>query len=209
MNPIRVAVIEDEIMVARMLEAWIGCSRDFILVASAHDGKEGLAHCRRTNPDIALVDIVMPGMGGITLAEQLLDSLPNLKLIILSARLDPYCIHRIHHLKIPGYVDKSCSPDVVTEAIHAVARGETYYTPNYRERLQYLLQDPDAFFKILSKREVEIMRHVATGLSVDDIAAEMNITSSTARTHQRNIRKKLNAHNTLDLLSYSRKHGMF
>ena len=209
MDPIRVAVIEDEIMVARMLEAWIGNHHQFKLVASAHDGTEGLALCLKTKPDVALIDIMMPGMNGITLAEHLLSKLPTLKIIILSARLDPYCIHRIHDLKIPGYVDKSCSPEIVTEAILAVARGETFHTPNYTERMLLLLKDPNAFFKILSKREIDIMRHLTANKRIEDIATAMDITRNTVQTHQRNIRKKLNAHNTQDLLSHARKHGLF
>lgn len=209
MKPIRVAVIEDEIMVAHMLATWIGTHHEFTLVARAHNGKEGLDLCFQAKPDVALIDIMIPGMDGITLAEHLLKELPKLKIIILSARLEPYCIHRIHDLQIPGYVDKSCSPEIVTEAILAVARGDSFYTPSYEKRLKHLLQDPNAFYRILSSRELEIMRHIAAGMSVEDIAKAMGITLNTVLTHQRNIRKKLNAHNTLELLSHSKIIGLF
>jgi DNA-binding NarL/FixJ family response regulator len=158
---------------------------------------------------VALIDVMMPDMDGIALAEALLKEIPGIKIVILSARLDPYCIHRIQRLGIPGYVDKSSTPDVVTEAILAVARGETFQTPGYSARLQQLRSDPAAFFKILSGREVDVLRLLTKGYNLEQIGKQMGVTFHTARTHLRNIRKKLDVHNTLDLLSHAKKNGFF
>jgi DNA-binding NarL/FixJ family response regulator len=207
--PIRVAIVEDEILVASMLSAWLSRNVRFALAGAAHNGQDGLQFCLRTRPDVALIDVMMPGMDGLDLAAALLKELPEIKIVVLSARLDPYCIHRIQRLGIQGYVDKASSPEIVTDAILTVARGETFQTPSYAARLHQLRNDPDAFFKILSDREVDILKLLSTGHNLNDIARQMGITYHTARTHQRNIRKKLDVHNTLDLLSHAKKNGFF
>jgi DNA-binding NarL/FixJ family response regulator len=208
-TPIRVAIVEDEVLVASMLSAWVSRNEHFTFAGAAHNGREGLQLCLQTRPDVALIDVMMPDMDGIALAEALLKEIPGIKIVILSARLDPYCIHRIQRLGIPGYVDKSSTPDVVTEAILAVARGETFQTPGYSARLQQLRSDPAAFFKILSGREVDVLRLLTKGYNLEQIGKQMGVTFHTARTHLRNIRKKLDVHNTLDLLSHAKKNGFF
>jgi DNA-binding NarL/FixJ family response regulator len=208
-KPIRVAIVEDEVLVASMLSAWVSRNEHFTFAGAAHNGREGLQLCLQTRPDVALIDVMMPDMDGIALAEALMKEVPGIKIVILSARLDPYCIHRIQRLGIPGYVEKSSAPEVVTEAILTVARGATFQTPGYSSHLRQLHGDPSAFFKILSGREVDILRLLTKGHDLKEIARQTGITFHTARTHLRNIRKKLNVHSMLDLLSRAKKNGFF
>jgi len=206
---IRVVVIEDEVLVAGMLVAWLGRHGRFDVVGSAADGLKGWELCLQVRPDVALIDIAMPVMDGLTLAERLTKELPDLKIIILSARVDPYCIYRIHSLNIPGYVDKSSPPEDVTKAVLAVAGGETFRTPSFEQRWLQLRADPDAFFKVLSEREVAVIRYLAQGCNLHEIAAHLAISYDTARTHQRNIRNKLDVHTPQDLLVLAKKNGLF
>jgi len=206
---IRVAVVEDEILVARMLVAWLGRNKRFAVVGNAPDGLQGLQLCQATRPDVVLIDVMMPVMDGLTLAERLLQEQPDVKIIILSARFDPYCIYRIYRLGIPGYVDKASPPEEVTKAVLAVARGRSYQTPRYVERWQQLRNDPDAFFKVLSDREVSLVRLLAHGHDLREVATALEITYDTARTHQRNIRKKLGVHTALELLTLAKKNGLY
>jgi DNA-binding NarL/FixJ family response regulator len=201
--------VEDEVLVARMLVAWLGQHPRISVVGSAPDGLKGLQLCRDTRPDVVLIDVMMPGMDGLTLAEHLLEEMPRLKPIILSARFDPYCIYRIYRLGIPGYVDKASPPEEVTRAVLAVARGSMYQTARYAEHWHLLRSDPDAFFKVLSDREVNLVRLLAHGCDLHEIATTMEITYDTARTHQRNIRKKLGVHNSRELLVLAKKNGLF
>lgn len=196
-------------MVARMLAAWLGRNKRFAFVGSAHNGVDGLTLCHEARPDVVILDIMMPGTDGITLAERLLTDLPEVRIVMVSARFDPYGIYRIQRLGIPGCVDKSSPPDVVSEAIIAVASGGRFYSPFYLEAWQKLRNDPNAFFKILSDREIDFLRLLVQGLELPEIANRMNITFNTVRTHQRNIRNKLGAHNTVDLLAHARRNGLF
>ena len=95
----------------------------------------------------------------------------------------------------------------LAEAIRVVAAGGTYQTPRYAERWQQMRNDPDAFFKILSDREIEVLCHLVNGRNLHEIATALDITYHTARTHQRNVRQKLNVHSTLDLVTLARKYG--
>lgn len=208
-TPIRVAVVEDEVLVARMLVSWLGQDPRFLVVGSASDGLAGWQLCRENRPDVALIDFMMPKLDGLALAERLQQESPAPKIIILSARFDPYCIYRIQQLGLPGYVDKASPPETVTDAILAVTRGETFQTPSYLVSWEQMRNDPQAFFKILSKREIDIIRLLAQGNNLYAIAQELNIAYDTVRTHQRNIRKKLNLHTTVDILIHAKKHGLY
>jgi DNA-binding NarL/FixJ family response regulator len=208
-KPISVAIVEDELLVARMLNALLSGNKRFGVVGCAHDGRAGLALCLAKRPDVALIDIMMPGLDGISVAERLMEEAPGIRIIVLSARLAPYSIYRIHQLNIPGCVDKASSPDVVEEAILAVASGRTFLTASFAAQWKELEHNPDAFFKILSDREIAVLQSLARGMSAGDTAQLLDISSDTVKTHQRNIRKKLGAHNAVDLLKHARQTGIF
>lgn len=208
-KPIRIAVVEDETLVSRMLMAWLTKSKRFSVVGSASDGVKGLELCLSTRPDLVLIDVMMPGMDGLTMAERLLKEIPDINIIVLSAHFTPYCIYRIHRLGIRGYVDKASPPEVVTKAVLAVSRGEYFQTSSYVEAWEQLRHNPDAFFKILTDREIDILRLLAKGSNLDTVAKEMDIAYDTVRTHMRNVRTKLGAHSTPELIFSAKKFGLF
>ncbi len=206
---IRIAVVEDEYLVARMLCAWLGQHRRFELIGHATDGEQGRALCLQTRPEVVLLDIMMPKMDGLTLAGHLRRELPDLKIIILSARLEPYVLYRLQQLDIHGCVDKSCTPDRVTQTILSVMEGKDSWSPNYANAWHQLRTDSKAFFKILSDREIEVLRLLVQGKDLSTIATQLQITYQTARTHQRNIRRKLGAHSAVEVLRHAQKTGVF
>lgn len=207
-KPIRVTVVEDENLVALLLCACLSEDKQIELVGRAPDGSQGLQLCRSSRPDVVLLDIMMPGIDGLTLAEQLIKEMPDLKIIILSARSDPYAIYRIKQLGIPGYVDKGCDPDVLSTAIRTVMRGGKFHTPLFDDAWRQLWADSNAFFKVLSARQIEVLQLLTKGLSLEEVAKQLNLTVQTAKTHQKHIYKKLGAHTAADLLRQSLKAGL-
>jgi DNA-binding NarL/FixJ family response regulator len=196
-------------MVARMLGAWLGHYKRLVLVGSAPDGLQGLQLCLEQRPDVVLLDVMMPEMDGLTLAAFLLEKMPELKIIILSARLDPYCSYRIQQLGIPGYVDKASPPEELIKAVFAVAYGGSYKSARGEELWQKLCKDDKAFFKVLTEREINLLHLLARGNDLHEAAAAMEISYDTARTHQRNIRNKLGIHSSAELLRFAKRNGLF
>lgn len=208
MSDIRVAIVDDEKLVAAMLEAWINQLQGFTVCGIANDGVAGLEMCRKEKPDILLLDLEMPEMDGLSLARELLKDLPATKIIVVTSHLDAYCIHEISRLGIPGYVDKSSSTEALLRALQAVAKGGRYYTPIYQWVRDTQLSSSEAYHKIITPKELSVLTLLASGKDDAAIAKELDIAEDTVATHRRNLRLKLNAHNDRDLVNYARQWGL-
>jgi two-component system nitrate/nitrite response regulator NarL len=205
---IRIAVIEDELILSGMFSAWLTRFRDLELVGCAADGEAGLELCRAQQPDIALVDIQMPKMDGLELAQRLTAEFPKMRLLAMSGLSDACTIWRIMQSGAHGYIEKIQEPDSLIEAIRAVAKGNTFFGPTFSRVRQEWLAKPDAFHKLLSEREQQILRGVVSGWEDDLIARELGIATATVEVHRKRIRQKLGVHNDRGLLAYARRWGL-
>jgi len=210
MNPskIRLAIIEDELMVSGMLEAWIARYRDLDLVGCAADGEAGWELCQSSEPDIALIDIQLPKLDGLALIERLTARFPNMRFLVMSGLMDAYTVWRVLQSGVHGYICKSHPPQQLVDAIRDVARGYTFFGPVFSQVKRDWLSQPEAFQKILSAREQQILRGVAAGQEDDTIGAELGISPSTVEAHRKRIRQKLGVHNDRGLLAYARRWGL-
>lgn len=208
MKPNRVAVIDDECIVVSMLTTWLSQKPYLTVVGTAHNGKDGLEMCRKAKPDLVLLDIEMPEMDGLTLAERIINEVPGTRIIILSSHCDPYHVYEISRLKIHGYVEKTCSLETLERTICNVLNGEESFSEGYVSVKQSQLRRADAFHKILTPREISILMMIADGLSDEEISAQLAITPNTVATHRRNLRSKIEAHNDRDLINYARQWGL-
>ena len=205
---IRVVIIEDETMVADMLKAWLGRRPGLQVVGCAPDGAAALALCRKHKPDVATVDIQLPGMDGLALAEQLLRDFPGLKVIILSGRQNPYLLVRAKELGVHGYVDKMSPLAVLEKAIRAVATGGEYFSAAVQKTMDDQRRQPDAFVKMLTPRERDILGLMAAGLSDQEVSTQLNISPETVGTHRRNASRKLDIHGDRKLMHCARELGL-
>lgn len=208
MKPHRIAVIDDECIVVSMLTTWLSQKSYLTVVGTAHNGKDGLDLCLRTKPDLILLDIEMPEMDGLTLAERIIRAVPGIRIIILSSHCDPYHVYQISRLKIHGYVEKTSSLEILERTICSVLNGEESFSEGYESVRQSQLRRADAFHKILTPREISVLMMIADGLSDEEISTHLAITPSTVATHRRNLRLKIEAHNDRDLINYARQWGL-
>ena len=205
---IRIAVIEDELMVSGVLDAWIARYRDLELVGCAADGEAGWELCQAKQPDVALVDIQLPKVDGFTLIQRLAEKFPATRLLLMSGLNDACTIWRVIQSDAHGYVNKTQPPEQLIEAIRAVAGGSTFFGPTFTRVKQEWLSQPEAFQKILSEREQQVLRGVAAGREDDQIGAELRISPATVEVHRKRIRQKLGVHNDRGLLAYAHRWGL-
>jgi len=204
----RIAIVEDESMVADMFIAWLRRRPPLHVVGHATNATQALELCRTQKPNIAMIDVKLPGMDGLSLSAQLLEILPQLRILIVSSCCDAYCLYRVNQLGLHGFVDKMSPLAILGNALEAIAAGKTYFSKLFCEQMERQLQQPDAFHKILSQREIEILHLLATGLEDEKIAEKLAISDETVSAHRRNIRRKLNLHTDRALISRAQQLGL-
>ncbi|OSM05193.1 response regulator [Magnetofaba australis] len=178
------------------------------IVGDAADGDEALALIRKLQPDVAILDISMPGLDGIEVARRLGDD-PELatRVILLTMHIDPTLALEGERAGAMGFVVKDNTFSELADAIDAVVRGEKFYSAAVRERVAEL--DPgDPVTTALSPREREVLRLVASGLTNKEMAREMEISPKTVDTHRIRLMRKLNVHTTAELVRYAMRLGL-
>jgi len=205
---VKIVIIEDQSLIADLLATV--CRRDFgfeVLAAETHGG-EGLDAVRRLNPDLLLLDISLPDMDGLDIAEIVLKEQPRTRIIALTALRDPVTFKRIRELGVHGFVDKRQQTlALLQEAIRLVSEGNTFFSPVMAEVIGALRQDPKSFHRVLSKYEQNILRMIGESKSDEEIADELTIKASTAQSRRRDIMSKLGIHSTPKLIRYAIANG--
>jgi DNA-binding NarL/FixJ family response regulator len=200
-------VVEDERLFRCVLEEILRERLD-LQVHSAADGESALSLAREHHPDLMVLDLGIPARNGLAVAEILLRERPRLRIIAVSSRSDTYTMYWVNKFGLRGFVDKRAeTPENLERAFRKVLAGETYYSEVVRARHDSLVRDDQAFSKILSEREQELLHYFGQGLTNEEVAAFAQIGEKTAQTHRYNIMRKLKLHSTPELLRYATRHG--
>ena len=207
-TPTRIVIVDDHALLAESLGAWIIQHPDLALVGRAEDGVAGWELCLALQPDLALVDVDLPKLDGLELVKRLRVKMPALRLLTMTGRMDPHTIWRASQSGVHGYLEKTLPPEILLEAIRTVAKGGVFFSPLFQKMKQEWLSQPEAFQKILSDREQEVLRRVVAGWNDERIAKQLNITAATVEVHRKHIRQKLELHNDRDLVAYARDWGL-
>ena len=207
-GPIRVVVVDDEMLFVRMLTIWLEKNPLFKIEGSANSGKKGWLLCLANPPDVALVDVEMQDGDGLTLAELLLDKLPGTRVILLTGRVDPMTAWRAAKAGVHGLLDKSVDPDIICSVIRIVAEGGEFTSPSFQKMRDNWLTRPDAFQNMLTRRELSVMLHLVEGQTDEEIAQNLVITPETVSSHRKSIRKKLGVHDDRGMVAYAHKWGI-
>jgi len=163
-------------------------------------------------PDVAVVDIGMPGMNGVEATRRLLAGRPRLKVIALSAYDDKRFVLEMLNAGAKGYLVKASAGDELPRAIRAIAQGRTYLCPEVAGAIVEAARDktsPAGNSAVhLGRREREVLALLAEGKSSSEIAARMHIAASTVEVHRRNIMRKLDLHSVAELTKYAIREGL-
>lgn len=211
---ISVLVADDHGLVRETLSAWLQVAPDIAVVATAANGKEAVARAEEFTPDVALLDIEMPGMDGFEVARLIKKSCPATRIVFLSAFHSDRYIDMALQLEASGYVVKSEPPATVASAIRAVAAGGVFFSPEVQERivvdssgLRLASSSDKSRLATLTPREFEILRHVARGLSNKDIAKAAEISVHTVERHIANLMARLDIHRRVELAQLALREG--
>lgn len=206
---ITVIIADDDAIVREGLKMMVGTQEDLLLVGIAADGREALELCRGHRPDVALLDIRMERMDGLTAAERILEEGLSQPLLLTTFDEEEF-IMRALQAGVSGYILKNSPAERIMNAIRAVASGAAVFQPDILEGISEMLvlerQDGRNFFEGLSKREMEVVELIAEGYSNQEIADKLYLSNGTVRNHVSLILEKTGlSHRTQIAVQYLNK----
>jgi len=211
-KPIRVLVADDHPIVRRGLRSLIKRRPEMALVGEAADGLEAVEKVRLLQPDVILLDLMMPRQDGLQAIRAIKQENPEARILVLTSFADDNQVFAAIKGGALGYLLKDSSSDMLLQAIHDVYEGKLSLHPVIARKLIHELNQPPAALpptkKPLTRREMEVLRLVAQGLSNQEIATKLNITEETARLHVSNILTKLYLVNRTQATLYALQEGL-
>ncbi|MEQ9824305.1 MAG: response regulator transcription factor [Puniceicoccaceae bacterium] len=209
-NVLEIAIIEDQKLFQELLTHVVTSVFGYKVVGVAGDGIHALRLCRESNPGLVLLDICIPQTSGLVVAEILKAENPEVKILAVSSESDPVTIHRAFKIGFQGFLDKSTQTlETLTEAIHKVSTGGTYFSSSILKIRDRLLEEPMSFQKILSPREQEVLALIGGCYSDQEIGNLVGLSPSTVQTHRKNIMGKIGVHSTPELIRYALDNGFW
>jgi len=203
---IRVLIAEDQRMFRDLLRSALAAECE--IVGEAADGETTLAMALRTKPQVILLDVLMPGIGGLAAAHELARKLPGTKILVLSQYDDKeYVSEALNEAGVAGYILKTDGAEEILPAIRVIQGGKRYLSPSISTIVLREMNRPPseraASKDILTKREREVLRLIAEGSTTKDIASRLNISPKTAQVHRDNLKQKLNLRSTAAIVRYA------
>ena len=207
-----ILIADDHGIVREGLKRLLEAESDFEVCAEASDGREVLTEVERTHPDVVVLDITMPQLGGLETLERLRAAHPDLKVVLLSVHGEAPMVHSAAALGVNGYVLKNGQTTEVVAAVRAVTRGGSYFSPAVARELVEQIRAPRADvpdpLAALSAREREVLKLIAEGFSAKEIGQRLTISAKTVEAHRTSLMRKLGARKATELVRVALRHGV-
>lgn len=214
MRKIKVLVVDDHTIVRDGICALLGLAGDIEVLGEASNGKEALEIIGKLMPDVVLMDIAMPVMGGLEATHRIRKEFPNTKVLALTQYVDKEYVFPIIEAGAYGFISKTAASSELVSAIRSVHRGDSFLSPSIAKLMVEDYQhggiirksyDP---YEELTSREREIFKLLAEGYTIQEIAKMLMISPKTAEGHKTSLMAKLDIHNRADLIKYALRKGI-
>ena len=208
-EPIRVILADDHPLVRQGIRLFLEEADDVVVVAEATDGSEAVRLVEEHLPDVAVLDIQMPGLSGIEATRQIKARFPQVRVLILTAYDEEPYVLALLQAGASGYLLKSADADELVRAVRAVHRGESALSPQAAARVVRQIQSKQAFAQVetLTSRETEVLRLAAQGLTNIAIGHELGISARTVQGHLANIYGKLEVQSRTEAVTEALRRG--
>ena len=204
-------IADDQRLFANGLARIIGIQTDMEVVGEAHTGEEAISLCLHEEPDVVLMDLSMPGIGGLSATRKILSLLPRTRVLILTVHTDDAHVFQGIKAGARGYILKDCTPEELTRAIRTVHAGETIMSQDIARKTLTTFESIRSNTEItpnLTERELEVIKALAQGKSNKEIAQALGISEKTVRNHASNIYNKLHIFDRTQAVIYAIRRGI-
>lgn len=207
---IKLLLVDDHDLVRTGIRRILDDVEDFKVIGEAQSGEQAIKLCRKDAPDIVLMDMSMPGIGGLEATKQILRISEDIRVVALSVHKENPFPAKVMQMGAFGYLTKDAAPDEMIRAIHKVAVGQKYIAPEIAQQIalgQLDLNENDPF-QSLSERELQIMIMLTKGIKVPDIAVQLSISAKTVNTYRYRMFEKLNVSSDVELTHLALRHNL-
>lgn len=214
MKKTRILLVDDHDIVRLGLMTLLNDQPDMEVIGEASTAGEAVKAAEKLEPDVVLMDIRLPGEGGIEAAGQVTRRVPNSKVVMLTSFADDELVVRAIRAGAVGYVLKQVGNEELLRAIRAAARGEALLDPSTTARLLTRVREAERkaeedAFRILSDREMDVLTHLAKGKTNAEIGKLLNLSEKTVGNYVGNMFEKLHLNNRIELAAYAYEHHLF
>jgi two-component system invasion response regulator UvrY len=207
---INVLIVDDHDLVRTGIKMILSGVSGIKVIGEANSGEDAVKLSRTHNPDVVLMDVKMPGIGGFEATRKLLRMNPDIKVLIVTICNNDLYPARLLQAGAAGYLTKGASMDEMVQAIRSVHAGQRYISPEIASRLafRHLSDTEDSPFEILSERELQVMLMITKGIKVQEIAEKLCLSPKTVNSYRYRIFEKLHVTSDVELTLLALKHGL-
>lgn len=209
--PTRILIADDHGVLRAGLTALLNSEPDLQVVGEASTGEEALRLATELRPDLVLMDISMPGMGGIEATRRILENIPDLRIMVLTVHEDTALVREAIHAGAAGYIPKRAVKTEMIQAIHTVLAGDLYVPSAIMRALLTEAPKPANYAapqaEPLTPREIDVLKLVVKGYTNSQIADLLHVSVRTVEFHRGNLIGKLNLRSRVELIRYAAEHG--
>lgn len=209
MSQINVMLVDDHAVVRMGFKMLLESASDIKVIAEAENGETGIKSYVEHKPDVVVMDITMPGIGGMEAIERILAKDNHAKILVLSAHEDSVHPKRVLNAGAMGYLTKRSAAEELIKAIRSVAGGKKYIGASIAQQMAIQqLSGEQSPVDVLSEREFEVFMSLAKGKTTNEIAETLFLSPRTVGTHLYNIKQKLNANNSAEIALIAMRSGL-